>query len=434
MRLFIKNGRILDPATKTDRIGNVYIDNKMIQSWDPKEEDLPEDTQIIDASGFVVMPGLIDMHVHLRDPGQTWKEDIYSGADAAAHGGFTTIVAMANTAPVVDTGAKILANNEKAEDTGIHIIQAGAVTLGMEGVQLADFKDYAEAGCRVISEDGQSVMNSGLFRLALLRAKRYGMTVLDHCEDKHLVNGGCVNADEVARKEGLPGITNSVEDAITARDLMIAGDTGAHLHLCHMSTARSVEMLKKAKEDGACVSGEATPHHLILTSTDRKPMDTNYKMNPPLRTEADRKAVVKGLLDGVIDVISTDHAPHRGVEKEASMVKAPFGIVGLETAAQLIWTEFVKTGFMTPLQMVEKMSYNPAKLLKLERRGSIAPGSEADLVIWDPDIYGRIDAGKFLSKSRNTPFHGRRVSGEVLMTICAGRIVYAAERNTQDNG
>lgn len=428
MKLLIKNGRLLDPATKTDRIGSLYIDNGYIGAWDPKEESLPKEVQIVDAKGFVVMPGLIDMHVHLRDPGQTWKEDIYSGAEAAAHGGFTTIVAMANTAPPIDTAAKILENNDRGQETGIHIIQAGSVTLGMEGVQLADFKEYVQAGCRVVSEDGQSVMNSGLFKLALLHAKKYGLTVLDHCEDRHLVNGGCVNQDAVSQREGLPGITNSVEDAITARDLMIAEDTGARLHLCHMSTVRSVEMLRQAKEAGACVSGEVTPHHLILTSGDRKPMDTNYKMNPPLRTEKDRQALIKGLLDGVIDVISTDHAPHRRVDKEAPMKKAPFGIVGLETAAQLIWTEFVKTGFMTPLQMVEKMSYNPAKLLKLDRRGSITPGSEADVVIWDPDVYGRIDAAKFLSKSRNTPFNGRRVSGEVLMTICAGNIVYAAER------
>ena len=219
MNLLIRNGRLLDAATKTDRIGDLYIEGKRIKAWDPKEEDLPEDVQVIDAAGFIVMPGLIDMHVHLRDPGQTWKEDIYSGADAAAHGGFTTIVAMANTAPPVDSAAKIRANNEKAEETGIHIIQAGAVTRGMEGVQLADFEGYAKAGCNVISEDGQSVMNSGLFRLALMRAKRFGMTVLDHCEDRHLVNGGCVNEDAVSKKEGLPGITNTVEDAITARGL-----------------------------------------------------------------------------------------------------------------------------------------------------------------------------------------------------------------------
>ena len=428
MRLLIKNGRLLDAATKTDRIGNLFIDNGWIGSWDMTEDQVPQETQIIDASGFVVMPGLIDMHVHLRDPGQTWKEDVYSGAEAAAHGGFTTVVAMANTVPVTDSAAKIRAVLEKAEETGIHIIQAGAVTKGMEGVHLAGFEEYAEAGFRVVSEDGQSVMNSGLFRLALMKAKRYDITVLDHCEDKYLVNGGCVNDDAVSRKEGLPGITNSVEDAITARDLMIAEDTGAHLHLCHMSTVRSVEMLRQAKKAGACVSGEVTPHHLILTSADRKPADTNFKMNPPLRTETDRQALIKGLMDGTIDVISTDHAPHRGVEKETTMVKAPFGIVGLETAARLIWTEFVKTGIMTPLQMVEKMSYNPAKLLKLERRGSIAPGSEADVVLWDPDVFGRIDAADFESKSHNTPFHGRRVSGEVLMTICAGKIVYAAQR------
>ncbi len=428
MKLLIKNGRILDPATKTDRVGSLYIEGGTILSWDPKEEEIPADAQIVDAGGYIVMPGLIDMHVHFRDPGQTWKEDLFSGAAAAAHGGYTTVVAMANTAPPIDTAEKVLENQERAKETGIHIIQAGTVTLGMEGLHLADFEKYHQAGVRVVSEDGQSVMNAGLFRLALLKARRFGMTVLDHCEEKYLVNGGCVNEDEVSRKEGLPGITNSVEDAITARDLMIAEDTGAHLHLCHMSTVRSVEMLKQAKKAGAVVSGEVTPHHLILTSKDRRGGDTNFKMNPPLRTEKDRKALVQGLLDGTIDVISTDHAPHRSIDKETSMVKAPFGIVGIETAAVLIWTEFVRKGLMTPLQMVEKMSYNPARLLGLERRGSIAPGSEADLVIWDPEANGRINAAAFASKSRNTPFQGRRIYGEVLMTVCAGKIVYASQR------
>lgn len=431
MKLLIKNGRIIDPETRTDRVMDLLVDGSFIKAWGEEIRCEDEDLQTIDASGFIVMPGLIDMHVHLRDPGQTWKEDVYSGAAAAAKGGFTTIVAMANTVPVTDTPARIAAVMEKAADTGIHVIQAGAVTTDLEGVHLADLEGYAEAGYHVISEDGKSVMNSGLFRRALNMAHRFDMIVLDHCEDKYLVNGGCVNEDAVSRKEGLPGITNSVEDAITARDLMIAKDAGARLHLCHMSTVRSVEMLKKAKEDGCPVSGEVTPHHLILTSTDRKPLDTNYKMNPPLRTEKDREALVKGLLDGVIDVISTDHAPHRHMEKQTTMVKAPFGIVGLETAASLIWTEFVKKGHMTPLQMVEKMSYNPAKLLKLDRRGRLSPGNEADLILWDPDCSYRIDAEKFVSKSKNTPFNGRRVYGEVLMTVCGGGIAYAAERNAE---
>lgn len=428
MKLLIKNGRLIDPATQTDRVGSLLIEGGMITAWDVEPDETDEDLQVVDAKGYLIFPGLIDMHVHLRDPGQTWKEDIYSGTAAAAKGGFTTIVAMANTSPVIDTAEKIRAVMEKAAQTGIHVIQAGSVTIDMDGVYLADLKGYAEAGYHVISEDGKSVMNAGLFKRAMTQARRYGMIVLDHCEEKYLVNGGCVNEDEVSRREGLPGISNSVEDAITARDLLIAKDTGAHLHLCHMSTEGSVVMLKMAKNAGLHVSGEATPHHLILTSKDRLPMDTNYKMNPPLRTERDRKAVVNGLLDGTIDVISTDHAPHRGMEKETTMVKAPFGIVGLETAAELIWTEFVKKGIMTPLMMAEKMSYNPAKLLGLEKRGSIAPGCEADLIIWDPDIYHRIDAEKFVSKSKNTPFDGKPVFGEVLMTVCGGEIAYAAER------
>ena len=429
MKLLIRNGRIIDPETRTDKVMDLLVEGGTVSAWGENIVCEDEDLQTVDAAGFIVMPGLIDMHVHLRDPGQTWKEDVYSGTAAAAKGGFTTVVAMANTLPVTDTPARIAAVMEKAADTGIHVIQAGSVTKDMEGVHLADLEGYAEAGYYVVSEDGKSVMNSGLFRRALNMAHRYDMLVLDHCEDKYLVNGGCVNDDQVSRKEGLPGITNSVEDAITARDLMIAKDAGARLHLCHMSTAGSVEMLRRAKQEGCHASGEVTPHHLILTSTDRKPLDTNYKMNPPLRTEKDREALVKGLLEGVIDVISTDHAPHRHMEKETTMVKAPFGIVGLETAACLIWTEFVMKGLMTPLQMVEKMSYNPAKLLGLDKRGRLSPGNEADLIIWDPECRYRIDKEKFVSKSKNTPFDGRRVCGEVLMTVCGGEIAYAAERN-----
>lgn len=429
MNLIIKNGRLIDPATNTDKVDDILIKDGYIAAWGKEAEEQRGDAVEIDANGYLIMPGLIDMHVHLRDPGQTWKEDVYSGAEAAAKGGFTTIVAMANTTPVTDSAEKIRAIMKKAEEVSINIIQAGAVTLDMEGVHLSNLQAMAEAGYYVISEDGKSVMNAGLFKRALAMASRYNMIVLDHCEEKYLVNGGCVNEDAVSRKEGLPGITNSVEDVITARDLMIAKDTGAKLHLCHMSTVDSVELLRIAKERGVKASGEVCPHHLILTSEDRKPLDTNYKMNPPLRTAEDRRALIKGLLDGVIDVISTDHAPHRSMEKETTMVKAPFGIVGLETAAPLIWTEFVKKGLMTPLMMAEKMSYNPAKLLGLEKRGSIAPGCEADLIIWDPDKNYRIDAETFVSKSKNTPFDKRRVYGEVLMTICKGEIAYAVSRN-----
>ncbi len=428
MKLLIKNGRLIDPASKTDRIGSILIEGSRITAWDVEPDGTDEELQVVDAEGYMILPGLIDMHMHLRDPGQTWKEDVFSGTAAAAKGGFTTIVAMANTSPVIDTAEKIAAVMEKAKQASIHVIQAGAVTIDMDGVYLADLKGYAEAGYRVISEDGKSVMNAGLFKRALVQAARYDMIVLDHCEDSHLVNGGCVNEDGVSRREGLPGISNSVEDVITARDLLIAKDTGAHLHLCHMSTEGSVKMLRMAKEAGLSVSGEATPHHIALNSADRHPMDTNFKMNPPLRTEKDRKALIAGLVDGTIDVISTDHAPHRGMEKDTTMVKAPFGIVGLETAAPIVWTELVKKGIMTPLMMAEKMSYNPARLLGLTGRGSLRPGCEADLIIWDPDVYYRIDAESFVSKSKNTPFDGRPVYGEVLMTVCGGEIAYAAER------
>ena len=433
MKLLIKNGRIIDAATNTDRIGSIYIEDNIIKSWDEETDENDTSIEVIDASGYCIMPGLIDMHVHLRDPGQTWKEDVFSGADAAAKGGFTTIIAMPNTTPVIDDKFSYSKIAKKEADACVHIIQAGAVTKDQEGKELSDIKGMKEAGAIALSEDGKSVMNAGLFRQALRNARRYDMIVLDHCEDKSLVDGGCVNLDAVSRKEGLPGISNSVEDVITVRDLMLAGETGARLHLCHMSTKDSVLMLKEAKERGFRVSGEVCPHHLVLTSSDRKPGDTNYKMNPPVRTEEDRQNLILGLASGVIDVISTDHAPHRSMEKDTTMVKAPFGIVGLETAAELIWTKLVCEGILTPLQMVEKMSFRPAQLLGLDKRGSIYPGSEADLIIWDPDADITIDPETFVSKSKNTPFGGWKVKGEVLMTICAGKIVYAVQRGGNDD-
>ena len=422
--ILIKNGRILDPENGRDETADLWIEGGRIASADGRKES-GADT-VIDAKGCWVLPGLIDLHVHLRDPGQTEKEDIESGARAAAAGGFTTIVAMPNTRPVIDSPDRVQYVHNKAEQLApVHVLQAGAVTKGEKGEELADIRGMIRAGIPAVSEDGRSVMNAGLCRQAMRILAEEDIPFLDHCEDADLVQGGCVNADEVQEKEGLPGITNAVEDVIIARDILLAKETGARLHLCHCSTADSARMLKLAKEEGIRVTGEVCPHHFTLTSADRIPGDTNYKMNPPLRTGKDREALRRGLSDGTFDVISTDHAPHTADDKRNSMKGSPFGIVGLETAVPLTITELVDTGLLTPLQMAEKMSGNPAGILGLKDRGTLREGAEADVVIIDPEETYRIDASRFASKGRNTPFDGREVRGRVKMTICGGRIVYS---------
>ena len=429
MSILIKNGRVIDPDTKRDEVCDLLLNEGRIAACGKHLKD--EADHVLDASGCYVMPGLIDMHVHLRDPGLTWKEDVISGARAAARGGFTTIVAMPNTRPVMDSPDRVDYVRVKAEHGApIHVLQAGAVTRGQNGEELADIRGMVEHGSPAISEDGKSVKNALLYKKAMKVAADLGIPVLAHCEDMDLVNGGCVNEDENSRAEGLPGISNSVEDVIAARDILLAAETGVHLHLCHCSTRGSMEMLKEAKKRGLDVSGEVCPHHFTLTSDDRISGDTNYKMNPPLRTREDKAALLQGLKEDVFEVISTDHAPHSREEKGESMRKAPFGIVGLETAAALTLTELVDTGILTPMQMAEKMSGNPAKILHLEGRGSLAPGSEADVVIIDPEAEYVIDPSTFESRGKNTPFGGRKVKGQVLVTVCQGEIVYQdQERN-----
>ena len=386
------------------------------------------------------MPGFIDMHVHFRDPGFEQKEDIFTGMAAAAHGGYTTVLTMPNTKPVVDNADVVEYVHKKAESGHcLHVLQVGAVTKGQKGQELADIKGMVEAGIPAISEDGKSVMNAEIYREGMLEAAKYGIPVLAHCEDINMVHGGVMNADEKAKELGMPGITNSVEDVIIARDIVLSKETGAQLHLCHCSTEDSVKMVKLAKEEGLKVSAEVCPHHFTLTSDDIKKFvpqiengiliphetgaDTNYKMNPPLRMKKDVEALKEGLRDNIMDVISTDHAPHTFDDKNTSMKKAPFGIVGLETAACLTYTELVLGGYLTPMQMAEKMSYNPAKIIGIDK-GDIQKGKKADVVIFDPKETYKIDKNTFASKGRNTPFDGREVTGRVKVTICDGNIVY----------
>ena len=429
--ILIRGGRVIDPDTKLDGIRDLLLEEGSIAEC---AENIEKEADIIvDARGQWVMPGLIDMHVHLRDPGQTWKEDIASGTRAAAKGGVTTVVAMANTKPVIDSPDRVDYVVHKAEHVApVHVLQVGSATIGMKGEEISPIADMAAHGMPAVSEDGRSVMNAAVCRKVFRECARLDIPYLDHCEDANLVEGGCVNLDQNAIEQGLPGISNSVEDVIVARDILLAAETGCRLHLCHCSTKGSYEMLKAAKEQGYPVSGEVCPHHFTLTSDDRIEGDANFKMNPPLRTKEDLDALVKGLREGVFEVISTDHAPHSREEKHRSMKDAPFGITGLETSVPLTVTELVKTGILTPMQMAEKMSRNPARILGLSRRGSLAPGMEADVVIIDPDREYVISSRNFVSRGKNTPFEGRPVCGMVTTTICGGKIVYQEGKKFYD--
>lgn len=425
MKILIKNGHVVDPLTKRDGICDVLVEDEKIKTVAP--EIAEEADQILDASGCYVMPGFIDLHVHLRDPGLEYKETLETGGKAAVRGGVTTVCAMPNTKPVVDNKEKVEDVHARAlTDSPAHVIQIGAVTVGQAGEALADIKGMAEAGCHAISEDGKSVMNASLYRQGMKTAKEAGISVFAHCEDITMVEGGVMNADENAKRLGLKGITNSVEDVIVARDILLAKETGVRLHLCHCSTADSVEMIRLAKEEGLPVTGEVCPHHFILTADDIPEDDGNYKMNPPLRAKADVEALKKGLADGIMDVISTDHAPHSAEEKNKSMAQAAFGIVGLETSAALTYTELVKKGVISVMDMAEKMSYNPAQILGLTDKGSVSEGKIADLVIFDPEKTYKIDKNTFFSKGKNTPFDGWEVTGEVKVTLADGKVVYTA--------
>lgn len=441
MTILIKGGRVINPATQMDEVADVLVEDDKVVKIE-KGIKVKAD-KVITAKGKYVMPGFIDLHVHLRDPGQTQKEDVITGMQAGAHGGYTTILAMPNTKPVVDNPDVVNYVHNKAKGNPcINVLQIGAVTKGQLGQELADIEGMVKAGIPAISEDGKSVMNTALYSDAMEVAAKLDIPVFAHCEDINLVKGGVMNLDDKAKELELPGISNSVEDIIIARDIMLANDTGVALHLCHCSTRESVLMVQHAKMGKIRVTAEVCPHHFTLTSEDIKEYhaipeagimipqdadaDTNYKMNPPLRKREDVEALKEGLKADIMDVISTDHAPHTFEEKNTSMKKAPFGIVGLETAACLTHNELVLAGYLTPMQMAEKMSYNPAKIIKSDR-GDIQPGKIADIVVFDPNCTYRIDKNKFASKGRNTPFDGKEVTGKVVATICSGNVVYEAE-------
>lgn len=433
MLTLIKYGCVIDPASNREGLYDVLIDGNRIRKVDigidmeeirQEAEKTGSEFIFIDAHGKYVMPGFIDLHVHLREPGFEYKETIETGAMAAAAGGYTTICPMPNTKPAIDNADMIAWLLKKAAEASVvNILPIGAVTIGQAGKELTDIKALKSAGARAISEDGKSVMDCALYAEAMRQAAACDIPVLAHCEEKDLVGKGVINAGKKAEELELEGISNAVEDIITARDILLAKETGARLHLCHCSTRDSVRMIELAKKDGVQVTGEVCPHHFTLSDMDIPCDDSNYKMNPPLRSREDVQAIKDALKNDIIDVISTDHAPHSKEEKSKSFSEAPFGIVGSETAFALTMTQLVKKCYLTPRQLVKKMSVNPAKVLQIDR-GCIDEGKTADLVIADPNKEYMIDKNKFFSKGKNTPFHGMKVTGRVEYTLVAGKIVY----------
>jgi len=426
MSILIKNGYVLDPASRTEGVRDILIEDGVIREVAVGIQ--AEAEQVIDAAGCHVMPGLIDLHVHLREPGFEYKETVATGSRAGAAGGYTTVCAMPNTKPSIDRAERVRQLMEIIEkDAVIKVLPIGAVTLDQAGTELSDAKAMKEAGICALSEDGKSVMDIALYREGIAKAKEAGIPVFAHCEDRELLNGGVVNDKSAAKRLGMPGITNNVEDHITIRDILLAMELDAQLHLCHCSTELSVDLIKLAKRKGAKVSAEVCPHHFSMTEDEILTDDANYKMNPPLRNQADVDALIAGLKDGTIEVIATDHAPHGEEEKKQSIRTAPFGIVGSETAYALSLTNLVKTGELTPMQLVEKMSYNPAKILgldKLDGRGTLKVGAVADIAIADPDEKWIIDPEQFQSKGKNTPFGGTFVYGRMKMNIVDRKVVY----------
>lgn len=427
--ILIKNGRVIDPAKGTDDVMDIVIDGGKIKAMGHYPENGEYET-VIDASGLTVGPGLIDVHVHFRDPGLTYKEDIGTGAAAAKKGGFTTVVTMANTKPPVDSEETVRYVLEEGKKTGIHVLPAACVSVGMKGQELTDMDALKAAGAVGFTDDGIPLMDQKLVRQAMLKAKELDVPLSFHEEDPAFISENGIHAGEAAKALGIQGSPALAEDALVARDCMLALHTGASVNIQHISSVNSVRMVKLAKELGADVTAEVTPHHFTLTESAVLEHGAMAKMNPPLRKEKDRLGIIEGIRDGSIDMIATDHAPHSAEEKAVEPVwKAPSGIIGLETALALAVTNLVKPGHLTMVQLMEKMSLNPAKLYRFDK-GSVAEGADADLVIFDENERWTVTEDDIASKSHNTPFIGAELYGRVKYTICGGRIVYE-DKKTQ---
>jgi len=425
-RILLKGGRVIDPSQQMDSTCDVLVAEGRIEACGPRvaNEAKAPDVQIIDCTGLVVSPGFIDVHAHLREPGREDVETIATGARAAAAGGFTAICAMPNTIPVTDNQAAVgfvLRQAQLAQAARVYPI--GAISIGQKGESLAEFGEMVGAGAVAVSDDGRPVASAHLMRTALEYARTFGIPVADHCEEPTLAHGGAMNEGAVSARLGLKGIPAEAEEIMAIRDILLARRTGGHVHLCHMSTRGSVELIRWGKERGINVTAEVCPHHISLTEEDIGNYDTNFKMNPPLRTADDVEALREAVKDGTIDVIATDHAPHHYDEKEREFADAPNGIVGLETALSVNLTWLVKSRIVDLTTLIERMSTAPAKIFHLPG-GSLRKGSVGDVTVFDPDATWTVDPKRFVSKGRNTPYAGRELTGLVHYTIVGGRVVH----------
>ena len=430
MNRIIRNIRAVDPASGFDGIADIVIRDGLIAEVCPAGGGAEADAREIDGRGLTAFPGLIDVHVHFRDPGLTYKEDILTGAAAAKSGGFTTVVAMANTKPPVDTVETLRDILEKGKATGIHVLSAANVTRGMKGQELTDMEALAQAGAAGFTDDGIPIKNGALLHEALLRAGRLGLPVSLHEEDPAFIADNGVNRGRVSRVLGIGGSPAIAEYSMVARDIAIAADTGCDLDIQHVSSAVTVDLIRRAKAAGIRVWAEVTPHHFTLTEDAVLTYGTLAKMNPPLRTAEDREALIEGLRDGTIDMIATDHAPHSAEEKQRALTSAPSGIIGLETALPLAVTELAGKGRLTYLELADRMSLAPARLYRLPG-GRIQPGAPADLVIFDDREEFSVEG--FRSKASNSPFLGWKLKGRVKYTICGGEIVFSDSRKSEDS-
>lgn len=420
--LWITGGRVIDPANQRDAVGDVFaVDGVLVAQLDDAQKQAATK---VDASGLVVAPGLVDIHVHFRDPGQTHKEDIGSGSRAAAAGGFTTVVCMPNTSPVCDNAGTIQRIMDKvARESVINIYPTGCLTIGMDGEQLAPTGQLKKAGVVAVTDDGKCVQSNEIMRRAVEYAKMFDLPIMDHCQDASLTQGAVMNEGEWSLRLGLRGWPKAAEDIIVARNVILAELTGAHIHMQHVSSATSVDILRRAIARGISVSGEASPHHIEFTDADLKDYNTVYKMNPPLRTEADKEALVEGLCDGTLACIATDHAPHSPDEKDREFDSAPFGIIGLENSLASSLGTLYHSGRLSLGEVIALMTHKGAELCQLDA-GTLSAGADADICLFDPDEEWTVDAGQFQSRSRNCPWHGKTLKGKIKATYVAGMQVY----------
>ncbi len=425
MKLLIANGHLIDPLSQENTGMNVLIEDGKVVAWLKHNESAPEDAEVFDASGLLVAPGFIDLHVHLREPGQEHKETIATGCAAAVAGGWTSVCPMPNTQPINDNAAITRYMIEQAERAGLaNVFPVGAITKASDGHELAEMGEMKAAGAVAVSDDGRPVPNAGMMRRAMEYAKDFDLPVVDHCEDKSLSSGGVMHEGKISLLLGLKGMPALAEDLDAVRDIYLAKETGAHIHIAHISTKGAIEIVRRAKNEGINVTCEVTPHHFTLTDKAVEGYDTNTKMSPPLRSEEHLEAILEAIKDGTIDAIATDHAPHHADEKALEYDRAPMGITGLETAIGLAFNELVHKGIIDLPRLIELFSSNPAKIFRLKERGSLKVGSIADVTIIDPTLEWTYKNSNSKSKSENSPFDRWNFTGAAVATIVGGKIVY----------